>query len=47
MAASQMWEHSWMKQARLVFPVALLFKGREELNFQSEGEREGLGSLSV
>ena len=39
-------EHSWRKQAKLVFPVALVFKGKEELNFQGKGERERLGSLS-
>ena len=37
---------SWRKQARLVFPVTLLFKGREELNTQGTGEKERLGSLS-
>lgn len=36
-----------MKQARPVFPVALLFKGKEELNVQSKrGGKERLGSLS-
>lgn len=35
-----------MKQERLVLPVALLFKGKEELNFQNKGQRGKLGSLS-
>ena len=39
-------EHSWRKQAGLVSPVAFLFKGKQELNFQSKEEREKLGSLS-
>lgn len=35
-----------MKQARPVFPVALLFKGEEELNLQSKQGKLRLGSLS-
>lgn len=35
-------EHSWRKQAKLVFPVALVFKGKEELNFQARGKGRGL-----
>ena len=40
-------KHSWRKQARLVFPVALVFKGKEELNVQGKGEKERLRSLSL
>ena len=39
-------KHSWRKQARLVFPVALVFKGKEELNVQGKGKKERLRSLS-
>ena len=40
-------KHSWRKQARLVFPVALVFNGKEELNVQGNGEKERLRSLSL
>ena len=47
MAISRCAKHSWRKQARLVFPVALVFKGKEELNVQGKGEKERLRSLSL
>lgn len=39
-------EHSWMKQARLVFPVAWFFKVKEELNSWGKRGKERLASLS-
>lgn len=35
-----------MKQARLVFPVALLFKGKKELNSWGKREKERLAFQS-
>lgn len=38
-------KHSWMKPDRPVFPVALFFKGKKELNFQGKGKAEALGQV--
>lgn len=37
-------EHSWMKQARLVFPVPSLFKGKEEVKLPGQREKEQLSA---